>query len=347
MSIRTILVCEAQVPLVRGGAESLVRDLVRELRQRGYDTDLVSVPFKWYPKDEILAHAAAWRLLDLSESNGTPIDLVIATKFPTYFVRHPNKVTWLMHQYRAAYELVGGPYSDFGHRELDVALRRTIIEQDRAMLSECRRLYAIAQNTANRLARYNGLQAEAVYHPPRLAGRLVGGPAGDYLLSVGRLETIKRVDLIIRAVALLPAGVRLLVAGDGTQRANIERLIEELGVGDRVTLLGAVDDERLISLYRDAVAVVYPPFDEDYGYVTLEAFLAHKPVITASDSGGTLEFVDDGVNGLVCAPDPEALAAGCSLLWSDRGRAAKLGDAGYDRARLITWDGVIGKLVQD
>jgi glycosyltransferase involved in cell wall biosynthesis len=347
MGIRTILVCEAQVPLVRGGAESLVRDLVRELRARGYLTDLVSVPFKWYPKDEILAHAAAWRLLDLSESNGTPVDLVIATKFPTYFVRHSNKVVWLMHQYRAAYELVGGPYSDFGHREFDVALRRRIIEHDRAMLGECRGLYAIAQNTANRAERYNGVLAETVYHPPRLAGRLTGGPAGDYFLSVGRLETIKRIDLAIRAVAALPGALRLLVAGEGTQRANLERLIERLGVGDRVTLLGAVNDDQLIALYRDALAVVYPPFDEDYGYVTLEAFLARKPVITARDSGGTLEFVEDGVNGRICDPEPEAIAAACAGLHGDRARAASFGEAGYDRASRITWDGVIEKLVQD
>lgn len=347
MGIRTILVCEAQVPFVRGGAESLVRDLVRELRARGYEAELVSVPFKWYPKDEILAHAAAWRLLDLSESCHVPVDLVIATKFPTYFVRHPNKVTWLMHQYRAAYELVGGPYSDFGHVDLDVGLRQRIIEQDRAMLSESRGLYAIARNSASRAERFNGLRVEAVYHPPRLAGRLEGGPPGEYLLSVGRLETIKRIDLVIRAVALLQPGMRLLVAGHGTQRANIERLIEDLGVGDRVTLLGAVDDETLIRLYRDAFAVVYPPFDEDYGYVTLESFLSRKPVITARDSGGTLEFVEHGVNGLVCEPDPEAIAGACARLLADRPLAASMGDAGYDTASRITWDSVIAKLVQE
>ena len=67
-----IVVCEAQVPFVHGGAEVHVRELVRELRARGYQAELVSVPFKWYPKEEILPHAAAWRLLDLSESNGQP-----------------------------------------------------------------------------------------------------------------------------------------------------------------------------------------------------------------------------------------------------------------------------------
>ena len=113
MAIQTVLVCETQVPFVTGGAESLVRSLVDQLRARGYLTDLVSLPFKWYPKEEILAHAAAWRLLDLSESNGRPVDLLIGTKFPSYFARHPRKVAWLIHQHRAAYELCGTEYSDF------------------------------------------------------------------------------------------------------------------------------------------------------------------------------------------------------------------------------------------
>ena len=123
MDIRTIAVCEAQVPFVEGGAELHVRSLIAQLRARGYTAERVALPFKWYPKDEILAHAAAWRLLDLSESNGRPIDLVIGTKFPSYFARHDRKVAWLIHQYRAAYELCGTEFSDFDHLEGDVALR--------------------------------------------------------------------------------------------------------------------------------------------------------------------------------------------------------------------------------
>jgi glycosyltransferase involved in cell wall biosynthesis len=345
MAVRTILVCEAQVPLVRGGAEIHVRQLVGRLRERGYAADLVSVPFKWYPKEEILAHAAAWRLLDLSESNGAPIDLVIGTKFPSYFARHPNKVAWLIHQYRAAYELCGTAYSDFAHADLDVGLRRQLIDLDTAMLGECRRVFTNARNTASRLEKFNGLRAEPLYHPPRLADRLSGGPAGDYLLSVGRLETVKRHDLAVRALAQAGGACRLVVVGEGTQHANLRRLAEELGVGDRVGFEGAASDERLLELYAGALAVVYAPFDEDYGYVTLEAFLAKKPVVTARDSGGTLEFVEDGVNGFVCDPSPDGLAAAFSRLAADRARAAALGDAGYERARLVTWDGVVERLV--
>ncbi|HAK56469.1 MAG TPA: glycosyl transferase family 1 [Acidobacteria bacterium] len=345
MAVRTVVVCEAQVPFVEGGAEFHVRALVDHLRQHGYRTELVSVPFKWYPKDEILAHAAAWRLLDLSESNGQTIDLAIGLKFPTYFARHPHKVAWLIHQYRAAYELCGTPYADFQHTEADVGLRDTLMQLDRKMLSECERRFTNARNTANRLARYNTLTAEPLYHPPRLADRLQGGPHGDYVLSVGRLESVKRIDLAVEAMAHTDSSVRLVVAGDGTDRPRIEQRVEALGIGDRVELAGWVDDEALIELYAGALGVVYAPYDEDYGYVTLESFLARRPVVTTTDAGGPLEFVEDDVNGAVCAPEAEAIADAISRLAADRSLAARYGEAGYERAKQISWDGVVEKLV--
>jgi len=346
MGIQRVIVCEVQVPFVHGGAEYLVRALHRQLLVHGYQAEVVSIPYQWNPKREILAHAAAWRLIDLTESNGVAIDLVIGTKFPSYFVRHPNKVLWLMHQHRAAYELCGTEYSDFSHADEDVGLRQTLVDLDRKMLSECRRLFAIARNPAKRLKKFNGLDADPLYHPPPFADRLGPGPSGDYVLFVGRMESIKRPDLAVRAMTYVDRRTRLVMVGDGTQRARTEEMAETIGVSDRIDFVGAADEERLIDLYKGALAVIYSPFDEEYGYVTLESFLAHKPVITTSDAGGPLEFVDDGVNGLVTEPAPEALAEAVNRLAGDRARAAALGDAGFERARLITWDGVIEKLVQ-
>ena len=342
--VKTVLVCGVQVPLVQGGAELLVRSLVSQFSRRGYDAELVQLPFKSYPKEEILAHASAWRLLDLSESNSRPIDLVVATKFPSYWVRHPAKVVWLMHQYRAVYELCGTAYSDFEHSEGDVALRATLIDTDTRMLSECRRLYALSRNTADRLRKFNGLDAEPLYHPSHLTDRLTAGPYGDYVLVVGRLEPVKRTALAIQAMRHVDRPLRMVVVGEGTQSRACAKLVEQLDLGDRVDLAGTVDEPTLLKLYSGALAVVYVPFDEDYGYVTLESFLARKPVITATDSGGTLEFVDDGVNGAVCDPSPEAIAAAINAYASAPSRVAEHGSAGYDRARLITWDGVIEKL---
>jgi glycosyltransferase involved in cell wall biosynthesis len=345
--MKTVLVCEAQVPLVHGGAELHVRGLVDELRRRGHRAERVSIPFKWYPKDELLTHAAAWRLVDLSESNGERIDAVIATKFPTYFVRHPHKITWLFHQYRAIYDLCGTPYSEFGHSEADVRLRDRLMALDNEVLKESARLFANARNTAARLARYNGLTAEPLYHPPPLAALLHSGPLGDYVLSVGRLEANKRVDLIVRALAYTDRGVRLVVVGEGPLRRPLEQVAAEAGVADRVTWAGAIDERALVDLYAGALAVVFPPFDEDYGYVTLEAFLARKPVITTTDAGGPLEFVEDGINGFVTEPAPAAIGAAIARLASDRRAAQAFGDAGHERVRSITWDGVVDRLMAD
>jgi glycosyltransferase involved in cell wall biosynthesis len=335
------------VPFVHGGAELHVRGLVTELARRGYRAERVSVPFKWYPKDELLTHAASWRMIDLSESNGERIDTVIATKFPTYFVRHPNKVTWLFHQYRAIYDLCGTPYSEFDHTERDVRLRGRLIALDNEVLAESTRLFTNARNTAARLARFNGITAEPLYHPPPLAGELKPGPLGDYVLSVGRLEANKRVDLIVAALAHVDRHVRLIVVGEGPLRAQLEETAARCGVADRVTWSGGVDRRQLVDLYAGALAVVFPPFDEDYGYVTLEAFLARKPVVTTTDAGGPLEFVDDAVTGCVVDPTPEAVGAAIARLAGDRRTAQSLGDAGYDRVRSISWDAVVDRLMAD
>ncbi len=344
--IRTVVVCEAQVPFVHGGAELHVRGLVEHLRRRGYKAERVSVPYKWYPKEELLTQIAAWRMIDLSESNHERIDLAIATKFPTYFVRHPVKITWLFHQYRAIYDLCGTPYSEFTHAEADVRLRDRLIELDGNALRESRAIFSNARNTAERLSRYNGIKAEPLYHPPPLAGQLRAGPAGDYFLSVGRLEGNKRVDLIVRALAHVDRRWRLVIVGEGPLRRELETLAAKTGVADRVTFVGGIDQTALAKLYAGAAAVVFPPYDEDYGYITLEAFLSRKPVVTTTDAGGPLEFVEDGVTGTIAAPDAESLGAAMATTVADARHAASMGDAGYERVRGISWDDAIDRLMQ-
>ena len=111
--------------------------------------------------------------------------------------------------------------------------------------------------------------------------------------------------------------------------------------------LGFVDERQLLYLYARCRGVVYTPFDEDYGYVTVEAFLSRKPVVTVSDSGGPLEFVEDGVSGLVAAPSPEPLAYAFRRLWElKETRLAELGAEGARRVAPITWDAVVDSLTE-
>ena len=333
------------MPFVEGGAELHVGTLIAQLQRRGYLVERVAIPFRPQAKSEVLAQAAAWRLLDLSMSNEQPIDLLIATRFPSYFARHPRKVAWVLHQHRTAYELCGTPYSDFEHSEADVGLRRQLLDLDRRMLGECRHVFTNAQNTASRLEKFNGVAARALYHPPPLAEQLRPGDYGAYVLIVGRLEAVKRTDLTIRALAHVPAPMRLVIVGEGSQRELAERTAAESGVGGRVVFAGAVNAGQLVEFYSGARAVVYAPFDEDYGYVTLEAFLSGKPVITATDSGGTLEFVRDGDNGFICAPEPFAIGQAIARLAADPDLARRLGQNGLARAAQVTWDGVVEQLV--
>lgn len=344
-TIRTVAICASHVPFRSGGAESLVASLQAELRRRGYRSEVVQLPFKWYPRAQILRSCLAWRLLDLSESDGEPIDLVIATKFPSYVVKHPRKVVWLIHQFRQIYDQLGTPFSDFGESPEDVAYREAIAALDDRTLREARRIFTISRNTARRLQRFNNLAATPLYHPPRLHGLYRDDGFGDYVFTASRLDRAKRLDRLIRAMAHVSTGARLLIAGRGPERESLARLIDELSLADRVKLLGYVPDPDLIDLYAGCFAVGYVPFDEDYGYVTLEAFASGKPVVTACDSGGVLEFVEDGVSGFVTDGSPEAIAARLDDLWRQRELAAAMGQEGRARIKDISWDQVIDQLL--
>jgi len=305
--------------------------------------ELLKLPYR--DRLALFRSAMAWRMVDLTESEGRRIDLVIATRFPTYAVRHPNKVIWLVHQHRQAYDLLGTPYSDFSAAPVDQRALAMIRALDRRALGEAQRLFSISRTTAERLKRYCNLDAEVLYPPPKLGDAYESGAPGDYVLAVGRLDAMKRFDLLIRALAETSAPVRAVIAGEGPEREPLLALAQSLGVASRLLLPGRVDDAELVRLYSGALAVLYAPHNEDYGYVTVEAFRSGRPLVTTADAGGVLEFVEDGVNGLVCASGtPRLLAAAVDRLWQDRELAARLGAAGRERVRDISWDRVIEQL---
>jgi len=338
-----IAVCSAQVPFARGGTEIFVDDLVGELRARGHEADLVTVPYKWYPGTRVLTQAFLWRLVDLTEADGRPIDLVIATKFPSYAVRHPNKVVWLLHQFRQAYELDRTELGQFGESAEDRAARRAVHALDRRVLGEARKLFTTSRNNRQRLESSTGLRAEVLPHPPQEL-RYRCEDYGDFVLSVGRLDRAKRVDLLLEAVAGDP-GLRAVVVGDGPDRPRLEELAGSRDLDGRVRFAGRVGEEELADLYARCLAVYYAPVDEDFGMVPYEAFLADKPVVTTDDAGGPLEVVADRKTGLVCAPRAAAVAEACSWLREHVDQARTFGRAGHALADEVTWDRAIDRLL--
>jgi glycosyltransferase involved in cell wall biosynthesis len=217
---------------------------------------------------------------------------------------------------------------------------------DARALGEARARFSISANTAARLREHNGLDAEPLYPPPRLGDGYRSEAPGDYVFTVGRLDPMKRFDLLVRALAASRRPWRAVIAGEGPERDRLEALAVELGVADRLELAGRVDDARLVDLYARALAVFYAPFDEDYGYVTVEAFRSERPVVTTADSGGVLEFVRDGENGFVCSARAQSeVAARLDRLFDERGEALRLGRAGRERVAAIGWDRVIERLL--
>ncbi len=344
---RRILICATQVPFVRGGAEYLVDGLRDALRERGFAVDVVSLPFNWRPIERVTQTALAWRMLDITHVNDEPVDQVICTKFPSYLVRHPNKVVWLVHQHRQAYDQYGTPLSDFLNIDAHRAVRDAIFRMDQRGLSEARARYTISRNVSRRLQRFNNLDSTPLYPPSRYAERLRAGSYGNYILSSARLDIAKRLDLLLEALARTRAPVRAIFAGTGPDRERLEKLATRLKLGDRARFLGFVDDAALIDLYAGARAVYYAPVDEDYGFATVEAFGAARPVITTNDAGGVLEFVNDGVNGFVVPAEPAAIATRIDQVMAAAALAARLGQAGQPLVRNITWDHVVRSLVND
>ncbi len=344
-----ILIATTKVPFVRGGAELHAENLRAALEAQGHEADVVAVPFRWSPPEQILDQMVACRMLDLAEGARGPVDLLIALRFPAYFIRHPNKVVWLLHQFRSAYELWEHPHVDLGFWPNGRMVRDAIRDADRALLPEAARIFANSKTVAARLQKYCGIPSQPLYHPPPLHGRLYHAEAEEYVFFPSRVEPLKRQALVIEALAKARSGVRVVFAGEPESAVYAQKLQAEarrLGVESRIQWLGRISDDELLLRYAKCVAVLYPPLDEDYGYVPLEAMLAGKPVITCEDSGGPNEFVLTGQTGLVAAAEPAALAEALDTIWNDRARAEKMGQAGRVRYEglNISWESVVREL---
>jgi len=339
-----VLILHTQVPFVSGGAEVLVGGLTEALRERGHTVDTVSLPVAWNPPEGLLTTALAWRLLDLRRFNDRVVDRVICTKFPTWAVEHDAKSLWLIHQHRQAYDLYGTQMSEFTPDAASRETRERVIEIDAVGIGSCSPRFGISRNVCDRLRRYNGISAKPLYPPVPRQG-LHADEYEPYILSVSRLDDAKRVEAAIRSMPGVDPVLRLEIAGDGPARGRLEQLASALRVADRVTFRGRVSDEEVLSLYNRCRAVYYAPIDEDYGYATVEALTAAKPVVTAPDSGGTLEFVTDAETGIVSTLDPDSLADAFNRLRDER-YARELGSSGPARTADLTWDTVVDSLLE-
>jgi glycosyltransferase involved in cell wall biosynthesis len=338
-----ILIPSIHVPFIKGGAQLMIAGLATALGAHGHEVETIGFPFKFQPETYLKNLMTYCAGQDFENFNGYHVDRVIALQFPAYYVNHPHMVLWLMHQHRSVYELYDHTCAAPGL----AALKKQIHGKDSTKLSAIPHRYSMCQNVSNRLERYNGIQALPLYHPPANADRFYCKESYDYIFFPSRLEHLKRQDLLIRAMAYTKSPVNAIIAGEGGQRADCEELIRTLNLGDRVRLVGHISEQEKIVLFARSLGVFFGPFDEDYGYVTLEAMLSSKPVITCRDSGGPLEFVLDNETGFIVEPDPEAIARKMDFLYWNKQTAREMGRQGKAAysAKNISWNHVVETLL--
>lgn len=339
-----VAVVTSDVPFVEGGHRVIARALVRALRDTGHAAEMVTTPQNRFGRQ--LSAYLATRLTDVEVAgDGEPVDRVISLRFPSYAVRHPRQVVWLNHRMREYYDLWDDFHAGLGTRgRLVEGARRRIIHFLDGRLLRHRAVIAQSQTIQTRLRRWGAIPSAVLYPPaPQRAYRC--DEYNGSVLVVGRLTRLKRVDLLIRAAAAAGGGWRVRIAGEGPQRAELVALAHELGMDNRVVLLGELDEPRLVHEYAHCAAVYFGARAEDYGLVTLEAFSSAKAVVTCTDSGGPAELVQDGVTGFVAAPTVAAVGEALARLTGEARLAERMGAAAAQVAMQHSWADAVERLL--
>jgi glycosyltransferase involved in cell wall biosynthesis len=318
------------------GAERHFVGMVQAFKQR-VETEWIQVPISEARWETILQAYVDCYDLDLAD-----YDIVVSTKAPTYLAQHKHHVCWLLHQMRVFYDRFDDEYGKLSPAVLAERQRQrqTIQHLDTLALRRPRKIFTNGQETGRRLKLYNGFDAEVLYPPVLTQGHYCG--AQEYFLLPGRLHRWKRVDLAIRAMQHLSSDIPLLIAGTGEDEQEFRKVAAN---DPRVKFLGFVSDAEMLKLYANALAVLFVPKDEDFGYITVEAMLSHKPVIVCTDSGEPALLVQNGRSGFVVEPSAVEIAGAMSLLASNRDLAREMGEHAYRSVPAQSWDDVVQRLI--
>lgn len=333
------------IPFVDGGGRFIVEWLEQKLQDHGHQVERIYLPFLDAPKD-LLWQMTAFRSVKIDRA-----DRVICFRPPAHLLKHPSKVLWFIHHFRGFYDLWntdGAPL----HTRYYKALRRAIFHADGVALNEACAIFTNSCVVQQRLKDFNDVDSSVLYPPLLDPTAYRNRGYGDEVVYISRLGPYKRQHLLVEAMAQVKTAVKVRICGNepgGVYSEKLVRLASKLGVADRVSIENRwITDEEKRDVIGRSLAVAYFPLDEDsYGYPSLEAAHSHKPIITTTDSGGVLEFVTHEHNGLVCDPDPEAIAETLDRLYSDWELVNALGSEAAETVEKlhINWDNVIDRLL--
>jgi glycosyltransferase involved in cell wall biosynthesis len=318
---------------------------VNALEEAGHQAELLTTPTNRFGR-QFSAYLAT-RMTDVERTGtGEPVDQLISMRFPSYALKHPRHVCWLNHRMREYYDLWpdwSGSLKWKG-RLKERTRKKMIHAADNYFLRRnVRKLFAQSKNVQRQLLQWGNIPSEVLYPPPP-ENNYHTEKYGDFIFSPSRLTSLKRIPLLLEALRQSRLG-KAILAGEGPDKDAILKWIRDNGMEGRVEWVGHVSSERLTKLYAECKAVYYAPVNEDFGLVTMEAFRSRKPVITTTDSGGPSEIVQHQTSGFVVAPQAEQIAECISNLFEDPTLAEKLGSAGYDQWKHVTWPETVKRLI--
>jgi glycosyltransferase involved in cell wall biosynthesis len=343
-----VIIASTSVPHIDGGGRLIARWTAEAMRAVGHEVEEFYLPFPTEPRP-LLAALVGLRTTPFAGYG----DRLIAIRWPAHIIRHENKTTWFIHHYRQLFDLWDSPYRGMPANGEGLAYREALRRIDNQCLAESRNVFTNSLIVRDRVREYNGLDPEPLFPP-------IGGDIsrfrtesyGDFIFYPSRITPIKRQFLAVKAMRFTTSPVRLVIAGkpeSSPYEQELRDYVREHSLEDRVELrFGWLDEDSKVDLLARCLAVAYLPLDEDsYGYPSLEASHSAKAVVTLQDSGGALEFVRDGREGLVAEPNPRDLAQAFDRLYEDKSAAERMGEQSFARRDelKIAWPHVISRLL--
>ena len=347
-----IAIATTQTPYVIGGAEYLASNLLHACQRNGHQVEIIRHPFIDLSPVTIKESISKWTQDNLSLWGSNQPDLVICLKFPAFYIPHDCKIMWTLHQHRSMYDL-WDYMKEQGHQHStqEKTLRRKVITLDNESFGTALQNFTISKTVSKRLLHYNNIVSTPLYHPPALADLILqndnASEIGDFIFAPSRYEPLKRQHLLLEALRITTQPVKAVLSGQGSNEQHLRNFIIHNGLEGRVIIHNQLSQAEMVNHYKKSLAVFFAPYDEDYGYVTLEAMLAKKATITCYDSGGTNEFVIHEKTGFIEAPTPQQLANRLDELYLDRKMAKAMGENAYDHyhSLSLSWDNVIDHLL--
>ncbi|MBA2653379.1 MAG: glycosyltransferase family 4 protein [Tatlockia sp.] len=341
-----IALCSSFVPFIYGGARNIVEWLEHTLREAGHQVERIYLP-QADSSELLFQQKMAYRWIDLESA-----DRIICFRPPAHLIPHPNKILWFIHHIRVFYDLWDSPYrecpDDAKHRGIRDALHAT----DTAALNEAKKIFTNSQIVSDRLKKFNKIDSEVLYPPIFQSERFYSRNYNNEIVYICRLEHHKRQHLLVEAMQYTQTSVCLRLCGASLNpdyTKGLSENITRLNLEEKVRLDDRwISEEEKIEILSDCLAAAYIPINEDsYGYPSIEASHAAKAILTTTDSGGVLELVEDGLNGYIVEPSPQAIAEAMDKFYLDRENTKIMGSNA--RARLnqlnISWPHVLERLL--